>query len=74
MFRDEWVQLGRGKGANVPSEREVRGKGGEGGKAVLRAEKTIEDVCPREGTKGGQNEDREDGVGEGGGGGEVGVA
>lgn len=34
VFRDEWVQLGRGKGENVPSGREARGKGGEGGMAV----------------------------------------
>lgn len=62
MFRDEWVQLSGGKGENVPSGREVRGKGGM---AVLRAEEAIEHACPREGTKGGQAEDREDRGGRG---------
>lgn len=52
VFWVEWVQLGRGKGENVPSGREARGKGGEGGMAV---------GCSEEGGNGGcvyQGEDK----------------
>lgn len=52
VLQDTWVQLVRGKGENVPSGREERSRGGEGGMAMacsqdLRRQSSFLHVCLR---------------------------
>lgn len=60
VLQDPWVQRVRGKGENVPSGREERSKGGEGGMAMDCSQDLRRQSSLHVGLRGGdQTEDRE---------------